>query len=152
MNNITTADIKEYLRFKYSGLKRQYIFFEELPTFTGYGDRFFDFWVMDCFNSHNYKKTAFEIKISRNDFFKELKQPEKRRAAIGYSNEYYFITPKNLVKPEEVPIDCRLIEVYFNKYNVISARTKIKAPQHEPIRPNWSFIAVILRRYANHGK
>ena len=109
---ITAADIIEMLKKKYSANRDEWVFFSEMRCGTGYkkdAERRIDFWALNCWKGH--QRIAYEIKVSRQDFLKELKDPKKRRMALLFSNEFYFIAPKGLIKVEELPPECGLIEV-----------------------------------------
>jgi hypothetical protein len=54
-------------------------------------------------------RVSFEVKVSRGDFFQELKHPEKRAWSMAVSHEFYFVVPHGLVRPDEVPEQCGLI-------------------------------------------
>lgn len=110
---VDTNDILVYLRnrYKWDGWKKEYVAFEELRMGPAGDGQRIDFWVMNCWGNHG--KKAFEIKISRGDFLKEIKKPTKRRCALSVSNQYYFIVPKGLLKVEEIPPECGLIEVWW---------------------------------------
>jgi hypothetical protein len=56
------------------------------------------------------KRVCFEVKTSRADFLAELKRPLKRRIGMRYSNEFYFVTPANLLTTAEIPAEGGLIE------------------------------------------
>jgi hypothetical protein len=56
------------------------------------------------------KRICCEVKTSRGGFLSELKQPVKIRVGMRYSNEFYFVTPAGLVRPEEIPAECGLVE------------------------------------------
>ena len=49
------------------------------------------------------RRICYEVKTSRADYLDELKHPLKRRIGMRYSNEFYFVTPADLVKPAEIP-------------------------------------------------
>lgn len=73
------------------------------------------------------RRIAYEIKVSRSDFLAELKDPDKRAAALACANEFYFVVPVGLIKPDEIPPECGLIEVMDNG----RTRQKVKAPWNE---------------------
>lgn len=52
---------------------------------------------------------AFEIKVSRADFFAELKNPSKRMRVSNNCSQFYYVTPYGLVLGHEVPDGCGLI-------------------------------------------
>ena len=72
----------------------------------------------------------------------EIKQPKKRQQALEVSNYYYFATPKGLVKQEEIPPECGLVEIDKNS-NRLS--WSVKAPYRETEEPTWSFVTSLLR-------
>lgn len=143
-----TNKIKVALRQKYDtkGLGRRYIYFDECPVGTGWrGTNYIDAYVIAAWPSEQNKRIAFEIKVSRADFLNEMKKPNKRRPALFFSNEFYFVAPKGLLKPEEVPEECGLIEFDETQRENYTLRTKVPAPYRESIRPTWNFVATLLR-------
>jgi hypothetical protein len=56
------------------------------------------------------KRVCYEVKTFRSDFLAELKHPLKRRIGMRYSNEFYFVTPAQLVDIAEIPAECGLVE------------------------------------------
>lgn len=62
--------------------------------------------------SFPHKTIALEIKVSRSDYFHELKDPTKRQAGQEYASQFYFVTPPGLISIEELPADdSGLIEI-----------------------------------------
>lgn len=140
---MTAAEICDYLRDRYQ--LDEWVLFFELRAGTGYAykvDQRVDAWVMNTWPSKDLIKLAFEIKISRNDFLRELKHPEKREYAMSISNRFYFLTPQGLVSPEEVPADCGLIEVALDG----QFKTVREAPLRKIEQPEWLFIASLARQ------
>lgn len=123
----------------------KWAFFEELRIGTGYGkdnEQRMDAWAIHYFPSKQNLVRCYEIKVSRSDFFHEIQKPIKRRAGMRLSNEFWFVTPKNLLMLHEVPPECGLLEVQNNgKISV-----KIKAPYRNTIPPTFLFLASICRR------
>lgn len=91
--------------------------FPLLRDSTGYQNSFgdkkprtFDFYAMHTWPSKHIK-IAYEIKISRNDFIKELEDPSKRKSALSVSNEFYYVTAPGVVKDiGEIPEVCGWFE------------------------------------------
>ena len=48
------------------------------------------------------KRVFCEVKASRSDFLAELNHPLKRRIGMRYSNEFYSVTPADLVDTVEI--------------------------------------------------
>src|SRR5574343_835598 len=87
--------------------------FSELSVDLGsYAPRRMDFWAM-----HTWTRkpglgwtVCFEVKTSRADFMREIKDPDKRLPSEELSNECWFVTPPKLVKRDEVPEGWGLME------------------------------------------
>ena len=111
---ITAVDIKACLHERHTkaefGVYRS-IGIDELHITNGRDDRFIDFWAIDCWQSKQFNKTAYEIKVSRSDWLSEMRKPQKRRLALFVSNLFYFIAPRGVIKVEELPVEAGLIEV-----------------------------------------
>lgn len=124
---------------------REWAVFEELRI--GGGTRKedaqrFDLWGVNYFPSKGNKTRCIEVKASRSDFFKEIQKPIKRKAGLRLSHEFYFATPPGLVRVEEVPPECGLLEVLEDG----TVNTIIKAPLRSILPPTYSFVSAILRR------
>ena len=87
---------------------------------------------------------AYEVKVSRSDLLSELKAPMKRRPALRYSNRFYFATPKGLVKPGELPIECGLVEVDEGVAKVVTP-----AIYRDTFIPTNTFVMSLARRVAD---
>lgn len=146
LGGLTARDIVAVLRGWHTdptfGYGHQWAFFPELAISTGSAERRIDAWAMGLWRSSNYHRISYEIKVSRGDFLHEIKQPAKRRFALLMSNEYYFVTPQGLVKPEELPVEAGLKEVTLDR----QLRTVVKAPWRECLPPNLHFMAALCRR------
>lgn len=149
-------DIVDALRKRHEPLGRQWAFFDELRAGTGYGtydyknkkkmpgnpEQRFDAWAINLWPSKKHERIAYEIKVSRSDFLHEIKNPENREQALNLSNSFYFVTPKGLVEPSEIPEECGLMEV-DEDFNFIC---KVKAPFRETDGLTWQFLCSIARR------
>jgi hypothetical protein len=102
-----------------------------------------DAFAMSCYAADIYIKIAFEVKVSRGDFLREIAEPVKRAGAMQLSNQFYFITPPKLVKVHEIPDDCGLMEAHNALIRVVK-----RAPRRECAPPDWSFIASFMRNMA----
>jgi hypothetical protein len=153
---LTSAEIIKVLKYHYSD-SRQFAVFEELRIGTGgreYNRKLgryepnnpeqrIDLWVINCYKSKNFEKTAFEVKVSRSDFLAEIKNPHKRRQALELTNHFYFAAPRGLIKPDEIPEECGLVEI---KEGSLLCRWVKKAPYREVGEPTWGFTAALARR------
>ena len=160
---ITSTDIISGLKVRYK--QPIWVTFPEMRCGTGYGKRSeqrIDLWAINTQPHQGCPRLAFEIKVDRQDFLNELKDPLKRRGALLLSNQFFFVTPRDLVKPGEIPLECGLLEMacsserpegggWQNWGNVRSAvwmREVIDAPVRETVLPTWKFVASLARRIA----
>jgi len=145
---MTSELIKKLIEKKYNHENGQYIVFDELRNGTGYGKIVtgsIDVFVLNTYPSKQFQRMAFEIKVSRSDFLREIKNPNKRRFAMAMSNEFYFVAPKGLLKNSDIPLNCGLMEVITYKENH-HIKTVVPAIWRDNMPPSWSFVASICRR------
>jgi hypothetical protein len=134
---------------------RQWAFFKELRVGTGYRkswaatgpepdnpEQRIDAWAINCYESKGFEKIAFEIKVSRSDYLHEIANPQKRYQAMNLCNRFYFAVPLGLVKVEELPEECGLVEVDESGNIKWTKRT----PWKDANSPTWSFLAALARR------
>ena len=140
---MTAAEVKIALATKHS--PPEWASFSELRDGTGWSAlRSYDFWTIRCWGgSGGSTAIAYEVKVSRGDFLKELQQPDKRKSAECYSHECYFAAPAGLIKPEEVPIGWGLLEVLASG----ATRRKVIAQQRD-VQFDTPFVCTIARRSA----
>jgi len=150
---ITSSDIEKSLieRHKNREPWRQadWALLRELRSGTGYADNknFIDYWAIHCYPSHGFVRIAYEIKVKRRDFRREIKNPQKRQFGLDMSNLFYFVAPAGMLDVEEIPEECGLMEVSRDQLGHLHNRIVKKAPHREPSgTPGWSFIASLCRR------
>lgn len=138
------ASIVEALYSHYRA--RGYLCLHELRPGTGFtaagNAGGIDFWCMHQWPSKRLARIAFEIKVSRSDFLREMKAPQKQKFALAYSNQFYFVTPPNLVTRRDLRPEAGLIEVAADG----TLREVLKAPWRESRPPSWTFMAAVMRR------
>ena len=146
-----TAFILRALKGYYTswGRSRTNIIFPELRLGSGYcgvAQRRIDLFVISS-NAGN-ETTAFEIKVSKQDFKKDLNNNLKQRGARLYANKFYYVTPKGLLKPEDIPLWAGLMEIDIeanksSKYPTFSE--SVPAPLHSKAMPSWGLICSMTR-------
>src|SRR4051794_14342069 len=67
--------------------------------------------IPDAIGWYGRNSILVECKISRGDFFADKDKPS-RRAERVLGGKRFYLTPKGLVEPEEVPEGWGLLEVY----------------------------------------
>ncbi len=142
-----SQDIIAVLRQHYGRAEQGWVFFEELRLGTGWNSRLnptieqrIDGWAMNTWPS-KMERLAFEIKVTAQDFKREMTQPSKREAAKQVSTAFYFVCPAKLIWYWQCPDDAGLIWIEGNKLNII-----VPAPSIESVEPSWRFIASLARR------
>ena len=131
---------------------RSNILFPELRLGSGYcgiSQRRIDLFVISS-NAGN-DTTSYEIKVSRQDFKKDVNDDLKQRGARLYSNYFYYVTPVGLLKKEEIPLWAGLLEVDLqSKRNVIirdnyPINCIVPAPLNPKANPSWGLICSMIR-------
>jgi len=159
VTNVTAGQIIDSLRNFHmpDGYAREWAFFAELRVGTGYAmhkhrtgslasvEQRIDAWAINLYPSKKRERVAYEIKVSRSDFKREIERPEKRQAALLLSNRYYFAAPSGLISRTELPEECGLVEVLEDGRRIFV----VQAPYREIDPPPISLLASIARRGAN---
>lgn len=121
-------------------------------------ERRIDYFAIHQYPSkNNHHRIAFEVKVSRGDWLKELKDPSKRRMGLMFSNEFYIVAPKDLIPPDEVPPECGLMEFdpQANQGTDLLKRqdlaVRVKAPWRDTHPPTWSFFVSAVRNARRSG-
>lgn len=141
---ITSADIRAALRLRFESASHALLF--EVADSTGAGTRrFADAIAFGLWPSHGHKIEGVEIKVSRSDFLRELKDHTKCEALFRYCNHWWLACPKGMVTPDELPSTWGLLEY---EPTTATLRQKVRAPKLEPCTPSIGFIASLLRRHA----
>ena len=126
-----TADlIKTILHNKYC--LPEYVGYSEYRPFTGWAATVnsIDFFTVGLYKK-NRKIIAFEIKVLRSDFIKDVARfMDKHEHAMALSHEFYYICPHGLIEPNEVPLQAGLMWVDS------SNRVRIKKVAQLRV-PNW---------------
>jgi hypothetical protein len=94
-----------FLRLSESFTAPGYVTLEEVRDATGFdGHRTADAIAISLYRSRGKAIWGFEFKVSRTDWLKELKQPEKAESILRYCNHWALVVPnKDIVKPGELP-------------------------------------------------
>lgn len=139
-----TETILNALIYRMTSWGRCNVLFPELRLGSGYSDiaqRRIDLFMISS-EKGNYT-TAFEIKVSRGDFLKDIKDNLKQRGARLYATNFFYVAPKDLIKPEEIPVWAGLMEYDFEDGRF---RTKVPAPLQSRNNPSWGLICSMVRR------
>lgn len=114
-------------------------------------ERTIDLFLFHPHPSKKMHRIAFEIKLTTVDFNREVQNPIKRRAALRFSNEFFFVAAAGVISLKRLPPECGLIEVvsWVDNENVTQHHLnhEVGAPWHDNA-PTWTFMAAVCRRVA----
>lgn len=82
---------------------------------------------------------GYEIKVSRADFLGD----NKWQAYLDYCNDFYFVCPAGVIRPEELPAEAGLLYVASTGRSLF---TKKKAPSRQVTVPEELFRYVLMSR------
>ena len=83
-----------------------HVVLEQVPDGTGmYAGHHIDVAVFDLWPSKGLLRSAFEIKVSRSDFIRELQHPNKYKWVLEAFHEFWYVAPKDVIHVEELPIN-----------------------------------------------
>jgi len=100
-------DLVDLIRKKYpqqTGFYDSRVLLEQVPDATSWSQvRWVDVVVFEMWKSKGLTRAAFEIKVSRSDFIRELSNPEKHKWCRECFHYFWFVAPKDIVQLEELP-------------------------------------------------
>lgn len=104
-------------------------------------DRTCDALVMGTWKSNGLHLHGFEIKVSRNDWLREIQDPSKAEAFAKHCHYWWIAAAPGVVKLEELPAMWGLMEA-------AGETLKVRRPAtfRDPDRLEWSMLAALLRR------
>lgn len=146
---LTSKDCIDALRqhYRYGQGQYEWVFVDEVALRTGGGQRM-DAFALNCWPSESYISIAFEVKVSRTDYLREVRRPDKRKAAMLLSNYFMFVCPEGLLRPDEMPVDCGLMHVKSGGV----VRVVKQAPHRDRLPASWALLAVLLRTMQNRAE
>lgn len=139
---MNTAELKQLVAKRFSA--PEYGLLWEVGNATGFGcNRHCDGLAMSLWPSRGLHLIGLELKVSRTDWLKELKNPAKAESIAQYCDRWYLITGEvGIVREGELPNPWGLI--------VVDSKGKLKdvtpAPSLLPKPVPREFLAAIFRR------
>lgn len=135
----TTEHVRKLLRKRYPA--PEWALLEEVAPATGGGTRYADAIAINLWSSRGHAMHGFEIKISRGDWLRELKDPGKAESIFAYCDHWHIVAPRGVVKAGELPLTWGLFEV-----REASLVQQIAAPRLEATPVSRAFFASLMRR------
>ncbi len=139
-------DVRPFLLSRYP--PAECVLMEEVSNAAGHSrSRSADFMVMNLWRSRGLYLTCFELKRSRSDWLKELKDPAKAEDIASYCDHFYLLTTSDTIaKMDEIPAAWGWMAIVKNRLVVLK-----EAPKLKPKEMDRSFLACLLRRASDKG-
>lgn len=121
----------------------EYAYMSEVRNGTGFTKmtRYADALVMSTWPSRGLDLMGFEVKISRGDWLRELKDPAKAETIFAYCDRWYLVvSDANIVKDGELPTSWGLLVPRKDKLIA-----KVEASKLTPKPIDKAFLASLLR-------
>ncbi len=146
---VTAAGVVAVLRKTHFG-DASWAVLEQVAAGTGYtSNRHLDLVAMGCWPSRGIELHGVEVKVSRNDWRRELKDPSKAEELGKFCRCFWIAAPVGVVPIDELPPAWGLLEVGGKKPCVVAK----KAEKREVPQPTWLLVASLLRNAAEaHAK
>jgi len=121
------SDLIEKLRFKYG---EAYVVLEQVADCTGAAyQSWVDAVVISLWPSNGLVRRAFEIKVDRNDYLREIQNPSKNAWARECFHEFWYVAPKNIIKTiDEVPEGCGWMTPHGKTLRIVKAAERKEDP------------------------
>lgn len=119
----------------------EFAFFEEVGDAGSSSRVYADGVAINMWASRGYALTGFEVKASRSDWLRELKQPEKSEPILTKCDFWYLVAPDEVYQIDEVPVSWGILSFKDGKL-----REKRKAPKLDPKPITRAFVAQMFRR------
>lgn len=140
---ITTTDLREALKRKHPA--PQWAVLEEVRNATGWdGNRSADALMFQTWPSQGLELHGVEIKASRADLLRELKQPEKADSIARYCDRWWILAPPEVCQVSELPASWGLMVLTGRGISIRKPAAQIEAA---PITR--AFLASLFRQVAN---
>jgi hypothetical protein len=141
MRNMNTAIIRHLIAKKYC--EPEYATLFEVRNQTGFNRsevRYADAISMSLWPSRGLHLNGFEIKMSRQDWIKELKNPAKAEEISAFCHFWWVVAPKDMIAVHELPQTWGLIEATEKGLKI-----KKQAPEQKASQITLTFLASLLR-------
>ncbi len=101
---LTASEVKSCIQDHFgTGGERYAVLFEVRNGTAFKANRSVDAIVMSLWPSLGMELWGIEIKVSRGDWLRELKAPEKASEVFAYFDRWFLVAPADVAKPDELP-------------------------------------------------
>lgn len=146
-----------------NGTSRAWVFAEEVRVGTGYRlvygedrealpeavhaglEQRIDAFALHTWPSKQFRRIAYEVKVSKSDLRRELEQPHKQEAALALSNLLYLVAPTDVLAefgPYAIPKTWGILAYRPDADRLITNR---RAPWRDTPLPPYTFMLSLAR-------
>lgn len=137
---VNSSEVKALLRTRYAHPEWALCF--EVANATGtHGHRYADAVAMCLYPSRGLVLHGFEVKVSKQDFMSEIKNPDKSVAVQQYCDQWWLVAPAHAVDESLIPKTWGWLRV--DKDKLYPAK---RAPDLDPKPIDRKFMAAMVRR------
>lgn len=142
----TADELVERLRGRYGS--DAWLLLEQVANSTGYSCKsWIDAIAIGLWPSKGLLRLAFEVKVSRSDFLKELATPKKNAWARKCCHEFWFVAPDGVIKEQELPEGAGWLKPRGKGLTTVRA-----ASRKETVKTTDGFIASLCRNASGESK
>ena len=103
-DRLTAMIEKKYPTGELNGYNPTVILHEVANGTSWDAGRWIDVAVFQMWKTKGLTRAAFEIKVTRHDFLRELAQPDKHQWVQESFHEFWFVAPEDIIQVEELPV------------------------------------------------
>lgn len=134
------SSIYDLLRKRHEGTEWAYM--EEVAPRTGGGTRYADAVAVNLWSSRGHEIIGYEVKVSRSDWLRELRQPAKAEESVfAFCDRWYLVAERGIASPDELPKGWGLMERFGSTLRTVVQPARLEA---KPV--SRAFFASLMRR------
>ncbi len=138
-SKMTAAVVASCIRARYR-TDKGWLVLDEVADAPGFGARNrIDHCAVGVWGSNAAAVIAFEVKVSRQDWLRELDKPRKRERFCEECNEFWFVCAPGVAEKAEVPEGTGLMVVRGERLVTV-----VRAP-HSKYEPTPAMVATLFR-------
>ena len=135
---LLAEDLVRLVRHKYekdnTEIYNRCVVLEQVADGTGSSQRrWIDVAVFQMWEMKGLTRSAFEIKVSRQDFLQELSHPEKHQWCLDCFHEFWFVSPKEVIQLEELPFGVGWMYPRGNQLCIARHAKRNRAPRLDDV-------------------
>lgn len=138
---MSSSNIRRLMERKFC--QPEWALFHEVGEATGVGQRRADAVAVNLWESRGLTIHGFEVKVSRADWLRELRNPAKAEAIMKHCDHWWIVAPAGVVAVGELPPTWGHYSVDGRGFNCSVKAPKLPNGHVDEVRP---FLAALIRR------